>query len=166
MMTSVPCLSSPGVAVRFGKPVPHVILGHENDDSQAEAELRVWCDIAKVLHSLRKGRIGLMGHVLESMYDMHTDPCAVTATFGCHVPLLEPHDLLRHYRAAVGKAIEAKKSLILDFFATPDPEWMLLMIAAGASFKETDVSGTRSSSMAVVKVRSTWARVRQASTKA
>jgi L-arabinose isomerase len=50
-----------GVAARFGKPVPQVILGHENDDPQAQAELAVWCDIAKVLHSLRKGRIGLMG---------------------------------------------------------------------------------------------------------
>ena len=111
-----------GVAARFGKPVPHVILGHENDDPQAEAELAVWCAIAKVLHSLRKGRIGLMGHVLESMYDMHTDPCAVTSAFGCHVPLLEPHDLLRHYRAATNDAIAAKKRVILDYFATPSPK--------------------------------------------
>ena len=111
-----------GVAVRFGKPVPHVILGHENNDPQADAELACWCDIAKVLHSLRKGRVGLMGHVLESMYDMHADPCAVTAAFGCHVPLLEPHDLLRHYQAADPAAVEAKQKLILDFFDTPDPQ--------------------------------------------
>jgi L-arabinose isomerase len=111
-----------GVAVRFGKPVPHVILGHENNDPQADAELVRWCGIAKVLHSLRKGRVGLMGHVLESMYDMHADPCAVTAAFGCHVPLLEPHDLLRHYQAADPAAVEAKRRLILDFFDTPDPQ--------------------------------------------
>lgn len=110
-----------GVAVRFGKPVPHVILGHENNDPQADAELARWCGIAKVLHSLRKGRVGLMGHVLESMYDMHADPCAVTAAFGCHVPLLEPHDLLRHYQAADPATIEAKRKLIRDFFDTPDP---------------------------------------------
>ncbi|MHC1766799.1 MAG: arabinose isomerase [Verrucomicrobiia bacterium] len=111
-----------GVAARFGKPVPQVILGHENDDPQAQAELAVWCAIAKVLHSLRKGRIGLMGHVLESMYDMHTDPSAATSAFGCHVPLLEPHDLLRHYRAATNAAIAAKKRVILDYFATPSPK--------------------------------------------
>jgi L-arabinose isomerase len=111
-----------GVAVRFGKPVPQVILGHEHDDPQAEAELAVWCAIAQVLHSLRKGRIGLLGHVLESMYDMHTDPCAVTSAFGCHVPLLEAHDLLRHYRAATQAAIAVKKKLILGFFATPSPK--------------------------------------------
>ncbi len=111
-----------GVAIRFGKPAPHVILGHEINDPQADAELASWCNIAQVLHSLRKGRIGLMGHVLESMYDMHADPCAVTSAFGCHVPLLEPHDLLCHYQSANKDAIAAKKKLILSFFATPDPK--------------------------------------------
>ncbi len=110
-----------GVAVRFGRPVPPVILGHEDNDPVAEADIASWCGVAKVLHSLRKGRIGLMGHVLEAMYDMHADPCAVTSTFGCHVPLLEPHDLLRHYTAADSEAIAAKRQRILDFFDTPDP---------------------------------------------
>ena len=111
-----------GVAMRFGRRVPHVVLGHEHDDPRADAELVRWCAIARVLRSLRKGRIGLMGHVLESMYDMHTDPAAVTATFGCHVPLLEPHDLMRHYREAKRPAVESKKRTILRFFDTPEPK--------------------------------------------
>ncbi len=37
-------------------------------------------------------------------------------------PLLEPHDLMRHYQAADPAAIAAKKKLILDFFDTPDPK--------------------------------------------
>jgi len=110
-----------GVALRLGRPVPHVILGHETGDPRAEAELARWCDIARVLRALRKGRVGLMGHVLESMYDMHTDPTAVTAAFGCHVPLLEPQQLLKHYLAADPAAVEAKQRAILDFFATPEP---------------------------------------------
>jgi L-arabinose isomerase len=110
------------VAARFGRPAPHVILGYENGDLQADAEIARWCDIAKVLHSLRKGRVGLMGHVLESMYDMHADPCAVTAAFGCHVPLIEPHDLLRHYQATDPAAVDAKKKTIVEFFDTPDPK--------------------------------------------
>lgn len=110
-----------GVAVRFGRPAPHIILGHETGDPAAEAELARWCGIARVLHGLRKGRVGLMGHVLESMYDMHADPTAVTAAFGCHVPLLEPQQLVRHYAAADRQAVEAKQRVILDFFATPEP---------------------------------------------
>jgi L-arabinose isomerase len=111
-----------GVAARFGKPAPPTILGHEHNDPRAQAELKSWCAVAKVLHSLRKGRIALMGHVLEAMYDMHADPCAVTAAFGCHVPLLEPHDLMRHYQAAAKPAIEEKMARILDFFDTPEPK--------------------------------------------
>jgi len=110
-----------GVAVRFNRPAPHVILGHETGDPESQADLARWCDIARVLHALRRGRVGLMGHVLESMYDMHADPTAVTAAFGCHVPLLEPQQLLRHYTAADRLAVESKKRVILDFFDTPDP---------------------------------------------
>ena len=111
-----------GVAVRMGRPAPPVILGHEVDDPQAEAEFTRWCGIAKALHDLRRGRLGLMGHTLDAMLDMHCDPTAITAAFGCHVPLLEPHDLLHHFDAAESAAIEAKKRAILDFFATPEPK--------------------------------------------
>jgi len=111
-----------GVALRMGRRPPPVILGHEQNDPQAEAELARWCGIAKALHDLRRGRIGLMGHVLESMLDMHCDPTAITAAFGCHVPLVEPHDILRHFEQADAGAINVKKKIILDFFATPQPK--------------------------------------------
>ncbi len=111
-----------GVAIRFGRRPPPVILGHENDDPVAEAELKNWCQIAKVLHSLRRARIGLMGHVLESMLDMHTDPTAITAAFGPHVVLVEPGDIFKHYRSPQETAVNHWKERILSFFDTPDPE--------------------------------------------
>jgi L-arabinose isomerase len=111
-----------GVAVRFGRRPPPVILGHEGDDPAVEREIKAWCGIAKVLHSLRKSRIGLMGHVLESMLDMHTDPTAITATFGPHVVLIEANDVYRHYREPDAAAVDAWKEQILEFFDTPDPK--------------------------------------------
>ena len=111
-----------GVAIRMGRRPPPVILGHENDDPQSQAELARWCGIAKALHDLRRGRLGLMGRTFEAMLDMHCDPTAITAAFGCHVPLLEPHDLLRHYEAVDESVVQAKKKEILGFFATPEPE--------------------------------------------
>ncbi|MDF3130237.1 L-fucose/L-arabinose isomerase family protein [Kiritimatiellaeota bacterium B1221] len=110
-----------GVAIRMGKKPPPVILGHEEGDPVADAEISRWCNIAKALHDLRRGRFGLMGHVLESMLDMHTDPTAVTATFGCHIPLIEPHDLMRHFEAATGAQIAEKLKEIEGFFDFPDP---------------------------------------------
>lgn len=111
-----------GVAIRYGKPVQDVIIGTLYEDAQVSKELTQWCDIAKVLHSLKGARIGLMGHVLESMYDMHADPTAVSASFGLHVPLLEIDDVVREYQAVTEEEIEGKKKLILEVFETPDPK--------------------------------------------
>ena len=117
-----------GVAIRMGKRPPPVILGTLENDPQADAELAEWCDIAKVLHDLHGARIGHFGHVLESMLDMHTDPTALTAAFGCHVVQTEADDLLRAYRAVTPPEVEAKKEQILDDVrhagsevATPSP---------------------------------------------
>lgn len=110
-----------GVAMRMGRPMPFCILGHEGDDPVVDKEIKSWCGIARAMHDLRRGRMGLMGHTLEAMLDMHCDPTAITASFGCHVPLLEPHDLLRHYESADEQLIAVKRKAILDFFDTPEP---------------------------------------------
>lgn len=72
---SVPECTS--VAARMGKKVNNVIIGTLYGDERVREEIREWCDIARVLHDLRGARIGLMGHVLEAMYDMHADRGAV-----------------------------------------------------------------------------------------
>ena len=110
-----------GVAVRYGKAVTDVVIGMLNGDAKADEEIRQWCAVAHVLHDLRRARIGLMGHVLEAMYDMQVDPTAVSRTFGCHVALCEPDEILPFYREPERAAVEAMKKRILDFFDTPDP---------------------------------------------
>ena len=55
------------VAVRFGRPAPPLIIGTLYNDEAAEREVVEYCQIAKVLHSLKTARIGQMGHVLEAM---------------------------------------------------------------------------------------------------
>ncbi|MBT3379130.1 MAG: L-fucose/L-arabinose isomerase family protein [Lentisphaerae bacterium] len=110
-----------GVALRMGRPVPPVILGTLYDDPVADAEIAEWCQIAKVLHDLKTARLGLMGHVLEAMLDMHTDPAAVTRAFGSHVVLCEPDDILKQYRDVSDPQAQAKAREILAFFDTPDP---------------------------------------------
>lgn len=111
-----------GVAERFGKPVNDIILGTLDDDEQADKELADWCDIAKVLHGLKGARLGLMGHVLEAMYDMHADPTAISATFGVHVPLIEISDLVRVYNEITDEDVQAKIAVIKEEFDMPNPE--------------------------------------------
>ena len=110
-----------GVAIRYGRPVADVVIGQLEGDAAAAEEVRQWCAVAHVLHDLRRARIGLMGHVLEAMYDMQVDPTAVSRTFGCHVALCEPDEIMPFYRAPDAAAVEAMKSRILSFFDTPDP---------------------------------------------
>ncbi len=110
-----------GVAVRMGKPVPPSVIGTLHGDAEAQAEVAEWCDVARVLRDLKGARIGHMGHVLESMLDMHSDPTAFTAGFGLHVVQTEPDDLMRLLRAVTEAETEAKRTEILSFFETPDP---------------------------------------------
>jgi L-arabinose isomerase len=110
-----------GVAVRLGRKPPPCIIGALYDDPRADAELADWCAIARALHDLRRARLGHMGHVLEAMLDMHTDPTAVTAAFGAHVVQCEADQLLQHYLEADEALIERKEGEILAFFDTPDP---------------------------------------------
>ena len=111
-----------GVAIRMGKKVSDVIIGTLYDDAEAEAEIREWCDVAKVLHSLRGARIGLMGHVLEAMYDMHADPTAISAAFGVHVPLLEIDDVVELYNDVKEEEIAEKCRVIDNEFDSPEPK--------------------------------------------
>lgn len=109
------------VAIRLGHPVQDVVIGTLADDPDAERGVAEWCGIAHVLHDLKRARIGAVGHVMEAMYDLHVDPTAVTAAFGCHVALCEPDEIVAFYGAADADAVEAKKKEILGFFDTPEP---------------------------------------------
>ncbi|MGI6707307.1 MAG: arabinose isomerase [Clostridia bacterium] len=109
-------------AERMGKKVQDVIIGTLYEDERAAAEIRQWCEIAKVLHDLKGARIGLMGHVLEAMYDMHADPASISAAFGIHVPLLEVDDVVSLYQTVTPREIQQKKDLILQEFDMPEPK--------------------------------------------
>lgn len=111
-----------GVAARMGKRIPDCVIGTLEDDPIADDELRDYCQIANVLHDLKNARIGLMGHVLEAMLDMHSDPTQFTATFGCHIVQCEPHDVYRHYRNISEHDIQTEAKQILAFFDTPGPK--------------------------------------------
>lgn len=111
-----------GVAERFGKKINDVILGCLYDDDEAKMDISKWCNIAKVLHDLKGARIGLMGHTMEAMYDMHADPTAVSAAFGLHVPLLEVDDAVAEYNAVTDAEIAEKIKLIDEEFEMPEPK--------------------------------------------
>ncbi len=109
------------VALRMGCKMPKMIIGTLKDDPEAAREIREYCQIAQVLHHLKNARIGQMGHVLEAMLDMHTDPTLLTSTFGCHIVQTEPEDVFKHYQQLSDKDVKLYRKKILDFFEQPDP---------------------------------------------
>ena len=109
-----------GVALRMGKKIQDVIIGTLYGDHEVSAEIDRWCNIAMVLNSLKGARIGLMGHVLEAMYDMHADPTAISSYFGVHVPLLEIDDALELEDTVTEDEIRGKIELIENEFDFPD----------------------------------------------
>jgi L-arabinose isomerase len=111
-----------GVAIRMGKKPPPVILGTLEDDPTADREISQWCNIAKVLHDLKRARIGHFGHPIEHMLDMQTDHTALTAAFGCHIVQTEADELLKLEYTVTEEEIESKKAKILNLFDTPDPK--------------------------------------------
>ncbi|MBE7043340.1 MAG: arabinose isomerase [Ruminococcaceae bacterium] len=111
-----------GVANRMNRKIENVVIGCLTDDPQADAELKEWCDIACVLHSLKGARMGLMGHVLESMYDMHADPTAVSSAFGVHVPLLEIDSMAELHEQVTEEEIQQKMQMIREEFSMPEPK--------------------------------------------
>ncbi len=136
------------VAQRYGKPVNDVVLGTLSEDEKADKEIADWCDIAKVLHGLKGARLGLMGRVLEAMYDMHADPTAIASAFGVHVPLIEISDLVEVYNQVTDAEMEAKKALILAEFDTPDP----ISDPVTRKLTETDLEQAAKSAVALDKL--------------
>ena len=132
-----------GVAVRMGKHVPDVIVGSLYDDNDVNIEIMEYCSIAKVLHSLRYARLAHIGHPLNSMMDMNTDPTMISSFFGPHIFEYEPNDLLSFVSSATNSEIDMKKKSILSFFDTPDP------VSDPISMKLTDKDLTTSALVSI-----------------
>lgn len=109
-----------GVSVRMGKKAPPCIIGTLYSED-AKVQIGEWCQVAHALHAVSGARIGQMGHVLEAMLDMHTDPTAFTAQLGLHIVQVEPDDVLKHYLQVSDEVTADKEKELLSFFDTPEP---------------------------------------------
>jgi len=109
------------VAVRMGKKVPDMIIGTLYDDPDVDHQIDEYCRIARVLHDLKNAHFGHLGHPINSMMDMHTDPTMLTSFFGCHTVECEAHELMRCYERVREQEIVLEEERILNFFDTPDP---------------------------------------------
>ena len=106
---------------RANLPAADAIVGKLRDDERAWGRLRDWADVARCLQALRKGKLGLMGHVYEGMLDMNSDPTMIEAAFGTHVEHLEMDDLQALVEEIAEAEVDAQVALIHELFHFPPP---------------------------------------------
>jgi L-arabinose isomerase len=97
------------------------VAGTIDDDERAWGRIAAWVRAAGVAASLRRARIGFLGHTYPGMLDMYADFTAVHAQLGAHVEVLEIDDLGARV-AAVTEAERAHKDAeIRAMFELADP---------------------------------------------
>ena len=69
------------------------VAGTIEDDERAWSKIGAWVRAAGVARSLRRARLGFMGHTYAGMLDLYSDFTAVSAQLGAHVEVLEIDDL-------------------------------------------------------------------------
>jgi L-arabinose isomerase len=97
------------------------VAGTIDGDERAWAKIAAWVRAAGVARSLRRARIGFLGHVYPGMLDMYADFTMVHAQVGAHVEVLEIDDLGVRVARATDEEVTAKEAEIREMFAFADP---------------------------------------------
>ena len=97
------------------------VAGTIEDDERAWAKIGAWVRAAGVARSLRRARLGFMGHTYAGMLDLYSDFTAVHAQLGAHVEVLEIDDLGTRVARAGEHEVAAKIEQIRSVFAFADP---------------------------------------------
>jgi L-arabinose isomerase len=97
------------------------VAGTIEDDERAWAKIGAWVRAAGAARSLRRARLGFMGHTYAGMLDLYSDFTAVHAQVGAHVEVLEIDDLGTRVAAATADEVAAKIEQIRSVFAFADP---------------------------------------------
>ena len=109
-----------GACTRAGIPYD-TVAGTIEEDERAWEKIAAWVRAAGVVRSLRRSRIGFLGHTYPGMLDLYTDFTAVHAQVGAHVEVLEIDDLGARVAAVDRSTREAKEREIRAMFDFADP---------------------------------------------
>jgi L-arabinose isomerase len=91
------------VLLRAGRDF-HIVTGHYRDP-RTVAEVRAWCDAARVVRKLHETHIGLVGYAMEGMGDFGLDETAFLTQTGVEVHHLSMRTLAERAQAAPAQII-------------------------------------------------------------
>src|SRR5918997_6216537 len=97
------------------------VAGTIEDDPRAWEKIGAWVRAAGAARSLRRARLGFLGHTYPGMLDLYSDFTAVHAQLGAHVEVLEIDDLGTRVDRATADEVAAKVAEIRSTFTFADP---------------------------------------------
>ncbi len=106
---------------RANLPAAGMVVGTLHEDAESWNRIHDWSKVARAYATVRKARIGVMGHVYEGMLDMNSDPTMFDAQFGLHCEHIEFDDLQERVDAASKSEIKRKIDEIHALFDFPEP---------------------------------------------
>lgn len=109
-----------GAFTRSGIPYD-TIAGTIEGDDRAWGKIASWVRAAGVARSIRRARIGFLGHTYPGMLDLYSDFTAVHAQLGAHVELLEIDDLAVRISDVDAAALDNKLADIRRMFILAEP---------------------------------------------
>ena len=83
---------------------------------RAWAQIREWTEAAGVQRTLRRSRMGVLGHTYAGMLDLYSDFTQHQGQLGTHIEIVEMCDLAALVRAATEREIRAKEQEALAIF--------------------------------------------------
>lgn len=86
----------------------NVVSGTLFDDPAAWGEIRSWCEAAAAVRTVRRARVGFLGHTYPGMLDMYSDFTMIHGQLGAHVEVLEMCDLKDRVDAAGADEVAAR----------------------------------------------------------
>ena len=99
----------------------HQVTGILSDDPIAWSEIHAWINAALAADTIRKNRVGLLGHYYNGMLDIYSDLTVHSAQLGSHFEIVEMCELLALRSEAGENDIAKKMDEIRESFEI-DPE--------------------------------------------
>lgn len=90
--------------------------GCEEPARRAWAEIRDWTQAAGVHRTMRRSRMGVLGHTYPGMLDMYSDFTQHQGQLGTHIEILEMCDLADMVNAVTAAEIKAKEDETMAMF--------------------------------------------------
>jgi len=94
----------------------HQITGILSDDPIAWGEIHAWIDAALAAETIRKNRVGLLGHYYNGMLDIYSDLTRHSAQLGSHFEIVEMCELLALRSEVSEEDINKKTNEIIESF--------------------------------------------------